>query len=215
MDGLASEGAVPEAKAVGDLHRAADAVAGHGLRGPGEGGGEPGEVIQLLAPGPGTATPAGVGRGELVEGGVLAKPGRPGDAPGQGPEVTAGVGGVGADVERVLGEAVGHEQHQTAGDHHLGATLPERAEQGQADRPGAEGQINQDAEDQEAGAEADRSGAGGGAVVGPASPEDTTAATAEERVVNDQLQRNAGGHQGADDEVGASWRPRRSDDQRR
>lgn len=62
---------------------------------------------QAVATQPGAASSPGGGRRQRVQGGVLAQPGGPGDAPGQALEDLPGVRGAGHDVDRAIAESAG------------------------------------------------------------------------------------------------------------
>jgi site-specific DNA recombinase len=98
-DGPRSEHGVPQAGDDGGLDGLGLLVAGDSDLRELRCRGEPGQRRESLSLHAGTSGPPGPLRGQAVQRGVLAQPGRPGDPGGQALQLTAGIGGISGDAD--------------------------------------------------------------------------------------------------------------------
>ena len=118
LDRPGAEDGVPQAGDGCGLHRDGFPVAGHGDRREAGCRGESGQGGQPGALDPGPSAAAGARRRQLVQGGVLSQPGRPGHAVRQRAEFFPGVGSIGHHADdaarqgggQVFGHAAGQPQ---------------------------------------------------------------------------------------------------------
>lgn len=191
--GAFAERAVPQAGDLGDVHGAGAAVAGHGGLAPGGAGCGLGGGADPVALGAGASPLAGGERRWLVEHGVALDAGGPGDPGRQVLQGVAVVGGVGHQVDGPVGKRPRQQPDQGAGQLNRGGgalAAPQPKQHWQAGRPAAKRQRDHDPdEDPSVAAGGHVSGLGG--VVGPKRMMDLLAASAEQAVVDGDVQRRA------------------------
>src|SRR6266699_3688955 len=149
--GRGAEDAVPQAGDSGGVHGGGLAVAGDGDRDERRGGGEAGRGRQLVSLGARAAPPAGPGWREIVQRGVLAQPGGPGDGGRESRQFLPGVGGVGDHVDVPPGqhrsEGLGHAARQPQPRGRAGALDDQLGQHRDGHGPAEDGQPHDDGGD--------------------------------------------------------------------